>query len=1655
MNGQCIQDKIYQLMSLGASSLPETFPLFPYIKKTLSLMTRPFVNPCAPTTNCCLLEASEVGSLIALCVEILLNRDSPLSLLQIASDVLLLAFKTSPKEDVLRSIVSLAEAALNRWLKISTTRLVLSLFHAIIKNNIHEDLFTDTGANNILDGFSFEIVHLCVLAKLAMTDGHDIGITIYKEDVEASGIHTCIIIFFSAFLMNYLVPDSDISRTPFYSSLAKRFPTWIPKRFLDGFECLSVIELLRTTLCFLTQRLLDLKTFLFEHMRFVGDFIILVTSITCSSREIYKILRQVAVEIVVLLIEFIEEISDFESPICVTLFHCLNSLTVLPLFSKSVMFSNLACTTIQGAIGHLVLSDAYSCLNENTKAELKKQKENLAKEFSVGSSKPDRVGKMALERPLFCLWSLLRVITGERIRLYLLYLIKLSYLPSTSLFLHYLLDVLMTLAGASNQDVSSLAFNCITNLYAHSINVIAHALSITSDSTDDPAGVFKLQSLSSISAIQSRLFERLDFLGKVRGIGSSVLSCSKTIRDAKPSTIVSAISNCLANDFNFKESPDILTMLSLLSGIVHPSIPFLLLFSKKGSITLTPKLLSGDTTNTCEPDEYFYRILCNETIHSDMDELDLFRLCFSNFLLSGEGQEIERAMISISNALARIINELPNEHKVQLIGHAPSLRILLGSIVVLTTECLSEKISLSSKMTQSRFVSILMGSSQIKEYLSSNYQASELSHELPVPLHDDLVAKFSSIYQRVRNAPLAVDRTIYDTLSLSSGIALPPSICIKLADAMDNKTDSIVNLRQNTPSSFTNVFKDWCTSSSMLPGTIDQLIKATIHQSHLHMCTMDRLKTILSPYIDNAITPLEYYIHLYLLIHSTLIRFVSDALAGTIGSGSLALSADCSSGLYAACYTAHVYSLQVLGPLITPFTSSNNSKALLASIIERELISSSYLLRYFSDQCEYLRLSEYMSSTSPGTWISLGSKIHSGGVSHIYAALYAINICSFIRYSRCATERWRTKNLNDVLIHMARGLIGLHALNIISKLSLDLSVDLNIYPGFQDATLQNGPLVHLQSVCYVFSYCDDAMASKFLMCIFEVCKEIVTAYETKSDYSLIIHDGMINLLVRSATLEGLDAGESSLIKHTAQVSVIYMSIMILGSLKLCINIIPHITLQALTICIPEIINLINLATKVAQTHKSAIYTSLQPIYLKLRPGFKQFNYEITVTVLSLCVYLLTLKKVVEGVKTNIGCISDVSLIYKRLEEIVLMENGSIKFISESIASLMGDTCAELNSLNNNIVTLGAVTLSYSQLCLVILRRYTSKSIFLSTLLDSIRGLLGLPTYQSAMLHHIFITQLQSFTSSNLLVLASQLYQLFYGEPIDSDILKSRRSVTLILHGNSKVVILPPLASFFFGCIEPTKNCEKSDESANSMLLVLASVLLPKKIRDASQSVVQAPINKETVEKFAKFLKEISSGDISQNETVKFLSRLCTDSFDVVITSNNICYDVLSLYFALSMYHFMDTIPIYSQECYLSLPIYSLDDSNKTKDGDTAPSIKTTQFAIPLLLPIFLVTRALENTSGSPLLIYVIDTLIFFIHELGTSDDSKAFLFQQVLIPIILLAQNTVPLTQLEQNLSRSPEIVSKIINLSKEIITSITTIDLKENLSYQLSLLSS
>ncbi|EFO64956.1 Hypothetical protein GLP15_782 [Giardia lamblia P15] len=1638
MEGQCIQDKIFQLMSLGAASLPENFPLFSYIQKTLLMMTRPCVKSCAPMINHNPLEAGEAGSLIALCVEILLSRDSSLSLLQIASDVLLLAFQNSPKEDISRGIVSLTGAILNRRLKISTTRLVLSLFHTIIRNNLHKSILTSTNTQGLTDDFSFEIVNLCVLAKLAMTDGHlDTGIVIYNEDLEASGVHIHTLVFFASFLMTYLVPSSELSRTPFYVSLTRGFPAWIPKRFLDGFECVSVLELLRETLCFFKQRLPEFRTFLIEQPKFVGEFITLATSLACSSREAYQVLRQIVVDITIILIEAVEEAGNLTSFICVTLFHCLNSLIVLPLFSKSVIFANLDCPVIPKAIGHLVLSNAYSCLDEDVTMELKRQKESLMKEMGSGSSKVERGSKLAVERAYFCLWSLLRVITGEKYRLYPLYLIKLTYLPSTSLLLYYLLDVLMNLASANNQGISGLALNCMINLYMHCLGVLVHASNVTCP--------------ISLSSIQSKIVEQLAFLGKIRGIGSSILSCGKTIRDTKPNTILSVFSEYLASNFTSKVITEPITLLPFLSGIVHPSVPFLLLFSKKGLAALD---------STTSQDDYFYQILSSETIHSDMDELDLFRLCFRNFLLSGEGQEIERAMISISNAVARIINELPSDHRLQLIGHAPSLRILLGSIVVLTTECLSEKIAPSSKMTMSRFVSILMGSSQIKEYLSGNYQLSKQAKGQPVPLHDDLVSKFSSMYQRIRNAPLAVDRTIYDTLALPAGIPLPSSACIKLAERTTIEARDISNSSVTKQSGFINVFGDWCTSSSMLPGTMDQLISMTVHQTCLHLRTMEQLRNVLdqqeSVVLNNIeisdSSLIEYYFHIYLLVQVTLTHFVSGVLAGTIGSGSLALLVDYSSGLYAACHAVYTYSLEIL----TPFAKSSNS-ILMSSLIERELISSSYLFRYFADQCEYLRLSEYMSASSPNGWIKLGSKLHSGGANHIYAALYGLSMRSFIQYSNYATEKWRAKNLNDVIMHMVRILISLHALNVISTSSLNLTVELDIYPNIKNVILSTEPLASLQSICSVFGYSDDAIASKALMCPFELCREVVTAFETKADYSVIIHDGIIKLVVRTADPKGIDTEDSSLLKHTAQISAIYMALMLLGSLKFYANVISYLAPHTLVVCLPEVTGLIDLAVKTTQAHSITISTSLQPVYSKLKPGQGNFKLETSVAILSICIYLILLKKLVEGIKVSSSCVSDFSLVYKRLEEVVYLEDTSIKYVSKSMIALMEIIYIELNSLDNNVSTLRNITLSYPQLCLAILHRYTPTDIFLPLLLDCIYELLCLNSCQNNILCSIFLSQLRSFYSTNLIILASQFHQLFRGEPISSEILKSRRSVTIMLPVGGKVVTLPPLASFFFGDVASPKSSEKSDDDAiKSVLSRIATALLPKKARDSPPAVTQFSINKETIERLAKFLATISSAKISQNTVIRFLSELGTDSFETLKASTAVPCDILCLYFSISIYHFLKTTYVTFDNFYLSLPLYSLEDSQNlkdAKDSDTATSNKVTQFVIPLLLPIFLVTRTLESTSNPLLWVHIANTLAFFARELACSDGSRAFFFQQVLLPIILLAQNTVPLTQFEKSLSQAPELVKKIASISKEVIKDITNTELRSALDYQLSVL--
>lgn len=79
----------------------------------------------------------------------------------------------------------------------------------------------------------------------------------------------------------------------------------------------------------------------------------------------------------------------------------------------------------------------------------------------------------------------------------------------------------------------------------------------------------------------------------------------------------------------------------------------------------------------------------------------------------------------------------------------------------------------------------------------------------------------------------------------------------------------------------------------MLPGTMDQLISMTVHQTCLHMRTMEQLKSILgqqrSRLLDgvetDSISLMEYYFHIYLLVQAALTHFVSGALAGTIGSG--------------------------------------------------------------------------------------------------------------------------------------------------------------------------------------------------------------------------------------------------------------------------------------------------------------------------------------------------------------------------------------------------------------------------------------------------------------------------------------------------------------------------------------------------------------------------------------------------------------------------------------------------------------------------------------------------------------------------------------------------------------------------------------------------
>lgn len=169
-----------------------------------------------------------------------------------------------------------------------------------------------------------------------------------------------------------------------------------------------------------------------------------------------------------------------------------------------------------------------------------------------------------------------------------------------------------------------------------------------------------------------------------------------------------------------------------------------------------------------------------------------------------------------------------------------------------------------------------------------------------------------------------------------------------------------------------------------------------------------------------------------------------------------------------------------------------------------------------------------------------------------------------------------------------------------------------------------------------------------------------------------------------------------------------------------------------------------MALKTAQTHSTTISTSLQPVHSKLKPGQGNFKLETSVVILSLCIYLLLLKKLAGGIRTSSSCVSDLSLVYKRLEEAAYLEDTSIKYVSKSMIALMGAIYAELNSLDNSVTTLRNITLSYPQLCLTILRRYTPTDIFLSLLLDCIYELLCLNSCQDNILCSIFLPQLRSF-----------------------------------------------------------------------------------------------------------------------------------------------------------------------------------------------------------------------------------------------------------------------------------------------------------------------
>ncbi|TNJ28205.1 hypothetical protein GMRT_14357 [Giardia muris] len=1086
-------------------------------------------------------DAPDSSAVVTLCTEAIIHSSANRQLLALAQDALITTIDEAQPNILSSALTTLVKGAMDRSLRLPAVRTILHLFTQISGRTprVTNDTLLDLNA-----------VACFLYARVALTEGNaDAGLVFFHANLVHGSIEPKTLILFTAHLLVSAMPGCALSISPLYMAWVKELPGWLPQNCLSS---PSTHLLVREAI-----RLIDTRMLL-SLVAFSESFLIDLVSLAISSRDTFSSLRQVVSHFLVDVVIHVERsMGEVDSNV---LFNCLNALYILPLMPQSTIYLGLVQTIPDLPIGRVLQSTVSAGLSTEAVTTLKKARESAQREAAAGTI-PD-------ERARFCLWELYILVSGTGRRFYLTQLVSHNFRSTSPFFLYQFLSLLSHLLTSKNSVVSGLASRVWQA-------IIANVYSCVKD----------IRAPLTLLEVERALSRRFSILG---------LQCHAAARlkeNKKPSAILKELKDITDTSMEYGVS----RILASLGPVLDPFVPYAIL-------TQTSYLNSDIEGRQSELQEYFGVLLRFLKLDDAITELELIRTCLHHFLLSGEGQVIERVMVCMSHALTEFIHTLEPHIRAQLVDEGSALTLLICSLIMVNTETMTGKVSKSSQMTENSFVSVLMGAEPVRRWLSNNFQRAERGEEPPPIQHEAFEAKLRRFYHEVRTTPIMLLRTAYSTLSSPSRIAVTKNVALSQASF-------------NTPHSLL-VYS--LTGTPVVPVS-EQILPLTYERLLLNCCTAQSLTDGLTQfigYLKNAdeiqdFEPVDDYAFLYLLIRSV----VDDVLRKARGAGLLFIP-----GIFAL--EQKLYESQM--------TLLDSEHMLAKDLVRYEAIQSVVLVRATIDQNTCTNIVNLVSETSPGKWASFLTVPRGIG-----ACSLLVSFKSFCTFYKTATHTCQGEELKDALRHIAW----------VSILLFGLGAYPQVDTSFVSPPCTSDVAKELQWAYSAFldsaSECFSALIAETV----ELACQTITGIETGHEMAFPSHHHLVRAIYRVVTSTGVDTGEENLTQVLSIPALPYTYLVALGSLLFVGSLLGRCSVDSLSTCSIEVDRLLDACSSFVATYRGGIKTTVEPIYTKIH-GTKDLPPLLELSILGLMYTFLS--SLLRCLPDNTLFQQDIELCMKRL-----------------------------------------------------------------------------------------------------------------------------------------------------------------------------------------------------------------------------------------------------------------------------------------------------------------------------------------------------------------------------------------------------------------------